>query len=145
MCQQSFGRLFLLCATSVFSVSLWWEVHFSCSNPPLRHREHRGCTEFQNSPTGFLKGPLMSDPILQTEELTKRYGRRIAVERIDKGRVLYQGAIGELLAREKLMKITFDPLRMLMRQSIFRHKSVCLPNSPKGIILFPIKLYTSCH
>src|SRR5215211_2291900 len=33
----------LLCATSVFSVSLWW---FSLSSSqPQRHREHRGCTE----------------------------------------------------------------------------------------------------
>jgi hypothetical protein len=101
--------------------------------------------EFQNSPTGFLKGPLMSDPILQTEELTKRYGRRIAVERIDKGRVIYQGAIGELLARKKLMKITVDPLEDAYAADIFRPNSVCLPNSPAGIILFPIKLYTSCH
>src|ERR1044072_7044172 len=31
-----------LCATSVFSVSLWF---FAAKRSPQRHREHRGCTE----------------------------------------------------------------------------------------------------
>jgi hypothetical protein len=38
----------LLCATSVFSVSLWWFLG-PTYKPPQRHREHRGCTE--KSPT----------------------------------------------------------------------------------------------
>jgi hypothetical protein len=32
-----------LCATSVFSVSLWWSG--VREQQPQRHREHRGCTE----------------------------------------------------------------------------------------------------
>src|SRR6185369_10160405 len=36
-------KVTLLCATSVFSVSLWLRVRKGKS--PQRHREHRGCTE----------------------------------------------------------------------------------------------------
>jgi hypothetical protein len=39
---------FLLCATSVFSVPLWW---FSRQSEPQRHREHRGYTEKSQTKT----------------------------------------------------------------------------------------------
>jgi len=48
---------------------------------------------------------LLSSHLLQEVE---RVCNTVAI--IDKGRVVYQGAIGELLAREKLIKITVDPL-----------------------------------
>lgn len=48
---------------------------------------------------------LLSSHLLQEVE---RVCNTVAI--LDKGRVLYQGAIGELLAREKLIKITVDPL-----------------------------------
>ena len=38
----------ILCATSVFSVSLW--CSFVQVPEPQRHREHRGCTEIQANP-----------------------------------------------------------------------------------------------
>src|SRR5678815_1605090 len=41
----------LLCATSVFSVSLWLTNHGN--NSPQRHREHRGCTEKSQFPVSY--------------------------------------------------------------------------------------------
>jgi hypothetical protein len=47
MTSSGFARLvsrrLLLCATSVFSVSLW--LFFLSNSKPQRHREHRDCTE----------------------------------------------------------------------------------------------------
>src|ERR1044072_3044077 len=58
---QSVVLALLLCATSVFSVSLW--LTNRSNNSPQRHREHRDCTEksiFEaQEAAGFIVGELI--------------------------------------------------------------------------------------
>src|SRR5678816_4354935 len=63
LASAQFERL-LLCATSVFSVSLWLRIRWE--KPPQRHREHRGCTE---KTTNFMDARV-SDHVLSTAALT---------------------------------------------------------------------------